>query len=105
MGIIYDDDDERIGIYDAHENDEVSMDKSGRRKSVTIDSDTSPERVKAQCIDIHTPEQHLDLDSDQKDNSNVNSRSASKSPLQRYLNGNIKSIVYDRIIKPWNMEK
>lgn len=86
-----------------HKYDEVAAVKSGRRKSVTIDSHLSPKRIKAQCVDINSPEERLDLDS--SNNSNVNSNSSSISPLQKYLDGNIKSIVYDRIIKPWNMEE
>ena len=85
-----------------YEYDEVAS-KNGRRKSVTIDSNLSPKRLKPQCIDINSPEQRLELDS--SNNSNVNSGSSSVSPLQKYLDGNFKSIVYDRIIKPWNMEQ
>merc|ERR1712129_195077 len=156
--IIYDDDDERIGIYDANDNrqrlllqsgnddlienertyiyalsfglcvllicllfisgicvallrktiksrndrvhkyDEVATDNDGRRKSVTINSDLSPNQLQAQCIDIHTPERQVNL------NSNDANSSPSKSPLQNYLNGNTKSIVYDHVIKPWNMQ-
>eukprot|EP00488_Nonionellina_sp_1-RS-2012_P001324 TRINITY_DN2127_c0_g1_i1.p1 TRINITY_DN2127_c0_g1~~TRINITY_DN2127_c0_g1_i1.p1 ORF type:complete len:200 (-),score=73.00 TRINITY_DN2127_c0_g1_i1:143-664(-) len=76
---------------------------SQRRKSVTMDGDVAPQHINIDST--KAKKECLDLDKSYRNTPNANSSfSSSISPLQSYYDGNVKSIVYDRIIRPWNSE-
>eukprot|EP00486_Rosalina_sp_Unknown_P000645 CAMPEP_0201567234 /NCGR_PEP_ID=MMETSP0190_2-20130828/7633_1 /ASSEMBLY_ACC=CAM_ASM_000263 /TAXON_ID=37353 /ORGANISM="Rosalina sp." /LENGTH=475 /DNA_ID=CAMNT_0047986983 /DNA_START=392 /DNA_END=1819 /DNA_ORIENTATION=- len=94
-----------------------------RRKSVTIDGRLSPRAnvsLSPEHVAMNSKLSHkLELDkrnssvkksnsksgSDNKSRHEINvSMSSSVSPFGSYYDGNIKSIVYDRIIQPWSLE-
>jgi len=73
---------------------------SMRRNSVRLENSMSPDHV-----DVNEKVSHkLELDPSGSNSKNKSmSFSSSLSPLH-YYDGNIKSIVYDRIIQPWTLE-
>merc|ERR1712154_381828 len=82
-----------------------------RRKSVTMDGKLSP-----QHIAVNEKQHELELDStrsnsfNKNDNDKVNMNNISgSSPVSlspfKYYDGTIKSIVYDSIIQPYNMNE
>jgi len=82
-------------------------DNNRRRNSVTIDELSSPIKISPQHIAIdavNTKQEHLELDSSQSSKDINISVSSSISPI-RYYDGNVKSIVYDRIIQPLSFEE
>ena len=72
---------------------------SMRRNSIKLENSLSPNH-----IDVNKRKGYkLELDPSGSNSKNRNSVSSSLSPLH-YYDGNIKSIVYDRIIQPWTLE-
>jgi len=88
-----------------------------RRKSVTIDAGSSPRGnvlLSPEHVAMNSKrKRHLELDSrssnvngsNSKSRNEVNvSMSSSVSPFGSFYDGNVKSIVYDRIIQPYSLE-